>query len=162
MPPQTELQNEESRRLLAAFGDRGNCALATIGSSLRPHITNISYAFDPGTATFRISLTDTRAKTRNLRRDPRASLYITAADRWSYTVADGAAELSPVAADSHDQTVEQLIDLYRAVSGGEHPNWDEYRQAMVTDRRLVLTVRVDHVYGMPPAESSTPQSSNAE
>lgn len=149
MVPQTDPQSEKARLLLAAFGDRGNCALATIGSSGRPHITNISYAFDPGAATFRISLTDSRVKTRNLRRDPRASLYITAADRWPYTVADGIAELSPVAADPHDQTVEELIELYRAVSGGEHPDWDEYRQAMVADRRLVLTVRVDHVYGMP-------------
>lgn len=149
MASQTDLQNEKSRRLLAAFGDRGNCALATIAPDGRPHITNISYAFDSGAATFRISITDTRVKTRNLRRDPRASLYITAPDRWPYTVADGTAELSPVAADPHDQTVEALIDVYRAVSGGEHPDWDEYRQAMVTDRRLVLTVRVDHVYGMP-------------
>lgn len=155
MVPQTGPHSEKERQLLAAFGDRGNCALATIGSSGRPHITNISYAFDAGSATFRISLTDSRVKTRNLRRDPRASLYITAADRWPYTVADGIAELSPVAADPQDQTVEELIKLYRAVSGGEHPDWDEYRQAMVADRRLVLTVRVDHVYGMPPAQSST-------
>lgn len=151
MPSQTDLQNEKSRRLLAAFGDRGNCALATIGRTGRPHITNVSYAFDPAAAIFRVSLTDTRIKTGNLRRDPRASLYITAADRWPYTVADGTAELSPVATDPRDRTVEALIDLYRAVSGGEHPDWDEYRQAMVTDRRLVLTVRVDHVYGMPQA-----------
>lgn len=149
MPTQNDLQDEKSQRLLALFGDRGNCALATVGKGGRPHLTNISYAFDAGTATFRISLTDSRVKTRNLRRDPRASLYITAANRWPYTVADGDAELSPVAADPHDRTVEALIDLYRAVSGGEHPDWDEYRQAMVADHRLVLTVRVDHVYGMP-------------
>jgi len=151
MAPQSDLQTEKSRKLLAAFGDRGNCALATIGRNGRPHITNISYAFDVATATFRISLTDSRVKTRNLRRDPRASLYISAADRWPYTVADGRAELSPVAADPQDGTVEELISVYRAVSGGEHPDWDDYRQAMVADRRLVLTVHVDHVYGMPQA-----------
>jgi len=148
MAPPTDLHNEQSRQLLAAFGDRGNAALVTIGKSGRPHITNISYAFDPDRATFRISLTDSRVKTRNLRRDPRASLYVTGADRWPYTVADGTAELSPVAADPQDATVEALIDLYRAVSGSEHPDWDEYRQAMVADGRLVLTVRVDHVYGL--------------
>ena len=147
------LLNEKSRRLLAAFGERGNCALATIAADGRPHITNISYAFDAGTATFRISITDTRVKTRNLRRDPRASLYITGADRWPYTVADGTAELSPVAADPDDQTVEALIDVYRAVTGSEHQDWDDYRQAMVADRRLVLTVGVDHVYGMSQSES---------
>ena len=149
MAPRSDLQSDESQRLLAAFGERGNCALATIGRSGRPHITNISYAFDQATATFRISLTDSRVKTRNLRRDPRAGLYITAADRWPYTVADGVGELSPVASDPFDATVEALIDVYREVSGKEHPDWDDYRRAMVADRRLVLTVRVDHVYGMP-------------
>ncbi|QGN31807.1 PPOX class F420-dependent oxidoreductase [Microlunatus sp. Gsoil 973] len=149
MAPRSDLNDQNSQRLLAAFGDRGNCALATIGRNCRPQITNVSYAFDLAMATFRVSLTETRVKTRNLRRDPRASFYITAANRWPYTVADGTAELSPVAADPADPTVEALIDLYRAVSGKEHPDWDEYRQAMVTDRRLVLTVRVDHVYGMP-------------
>jgi uncharacterized protein len=140
-------QTDSNSKLLAAFGTRGNCALATIGKNGRPHLTNISYAFDADSATFRISITDTRVKTRNLRRDPRASLYTTAQDGWTYTVADGVAELSPVAADPHDQTVEELINVYRAVSGAEHPDWDDYRRAMVADRRLVLTVRVDHVYG---------------
>jgi len=135
--------------LLQAFGSRGNCALATIKSNGRPQITNISYAFDPTTATFRVSITDDRVKTKNLRRDPRATLYTSSADGWSYTVADGAATLSPVATDPGDDTVEQLIEVYRAVSGGEHPDWDEYRAAMVADKRLVLTVRVEHAYGAP-------------
>ena len=36
----------------------------------------------------------------------------------------------------------------RAVSGGEHPDWDEYRAAMVTDKRLILTIRPTRAYGM--------------
>ncbi|QDP96201.1 PPOX class F420-dependent oxidoreductase [Microlunatus elymi] len=138
-----------SDELLAAFGSRGNCALATIKSDGGPQITNISYAFDAAHSTFKISITDGRIKTRNLRRDPRATLYTTSADGWSYSVADGTAELSPVAADPQDATVEELIKVYRDVSGTEHPDWDDYRRAMVEDRRLVLTVRVDHVYGAP-------------
>lgn len=135
--------------LLAAFGSRGNCALATIKPDGRPQLSNISYAFDPDSRTFRISITDSRVKTRNLRLDPRASLYTTSADGWTYTVADGTAELGPVAADAHDATVEELIEVYRAVSGQEHPDWDDYRRAMVGDHRLVLTVRIDHAYGAP-------------
>lgn len=133
--------------LLAAFGNRGNCALATIKPDGRPQLTNISYAYDSDTRTFRISVTDDRLKTRNLRNDPRASLYISSPDGWTYTVADGIAELSPVAADPADETVEQLIDLYRAIAGEEHPDWDDYRRAMVADKRLVLTVHVEHAYG---------------
>ena len=84
----------------------------------------------------RISVTDSRAKTKNLRRDPRASLYVVGDDFWSYVVLDGTAELTPVAADPADETVDELVALYRAVAD-EHPDWDEFRRDMVADGRLV-------------------------
>jgi hypothetical protein len=59
---------------------------------------------------------------------------------------DGQAELSAVAGDTHDAAVEELIDLYRAVQG-EHPDWDDYRAAMVRDRRLVVRLRAEQAYG---------------
>ncbi|HYB47190.1 MAG TPA: TIGR03618 family F420-dependent PPOX class oxidoreductase, partial [Streptosporangiaceae bacterium] len=96
--------------------------------------------------TIRISTTDDRAKTRNLRRDPRASFHVASDDFWSYAVVDGHAELSAVAKDPHDAAVEELIDLYRAVQG-EHPDWDDYRAAMVRDRRLVVRLRAERAYG---------------
>lgn len=73
---------------------------------------------------------------------------MTSADRWAFTVAEGIADLTPVAADPHDDTVEELIKLYRDVLG-EHPDWDDYRAAMVRDRRLVLRLRVERAYGIP-------------
>ncbi len=76
---------------------------------------------------------------------------MTSADRWAYTVAEGTADLTPVAADPNDDTVEELIRLYRDVLG-EHPDWDDYRQAMVRDRRLVLRLRVERAYGIPVAD----------
>ncbi len=94
----------------------------------------------------RISVTDPRAKTQNLRRDPRASLYVSP-DFGSYVVLEGTAELSPVAAALDDPTVEELIVLFRAVQGKEHPDWDEFRQAMVDDKRLVVRLRPDRAYG---------------
>ncbi|HEX8769070.1 MAG TPA: PPOX class F420-dependent oxidoreductase, partial [Jatrophihabitans sp.] len=106
--------------------------LATLKSDGRPQLSNVSYAFTadpdaPGTGVIRISITATRAKYRNLQRDPRASLHVSAPDFWSYAVAEGDAELSPVAADPHDDTVEDLIKLYRDIQG-EHPDWDDYRR----------------------------------
>ena len=62
-------------------------------------------------------------------------------------MAEGTAALSPVAAEPHDDTVEELIEVYRAI-GGEHPDWDDYRRAMVADRRLVLRIAVERVYGL--------------
>ncbi|WEO94195.1 PPOX class F420-dependent oxidoreductase [Streptomyces sp. FXJ1.172] len=125
--------------------------LVTLKQDGRPQLSNVSHAYYPDERTIRISVTDDRAKTRNLRRDPRASYHVTSADRWAYTVAEGTAELSPVAQDPHDETVEELIRLYRDVLG-EHPDWDDYRAAMVRDRRLVVRLRVERVYGIPKKE----------
>ena len=58
----------------------------------------------------RVSVTDDRAKVRNVRRDPRVSLFVSSDDGWSYAVLEGDAELSPVARDEHDATVEALVD----------------------------------------------------
>jgi PPOX class probable F420-dependent enzyme len=119
--------------------------LVTLKRDGRPQLSNISYAFADGVV--RISVTDDRAKTKNLRRDPRASLYVVRDDFWSYAIVEGDAELSPVAADPNDATVEELVELYRAVQG-DHPDWDDYRAAMVRDRRLVVRLPVGRVYGM--------------
>ena len=56
-------------------------------------------------------MTGTRAKTRNMRRDPRISLHVTAPDFWSYAVLEGDAEITPVAAAPHDETVAELVAL---------------------------------------------------
>jgi PPOX class probable F420-dependent enzyme len=86
-----------------------------------------------------VSVTADRAKTRNLLRDSRASYHVTSADFWHWAVADGTAELTPVAADPHDATVEELIDVYRAI-GGEHSDWDEYRAAMRTQGKSLIRI----------------------
>jgi PPOX class probable F420-dependent enzyme len=125
--------------------------LMTVKSDGRPQSSNIVYAFTadadtPGSGVVRISITATRAKYRNLQRDPRASLHVSAPDFWSYAVAEAVAELSPVAADPQDRTVEDLIALYRDIHG-EHQDWQEFRRAMVADQRVLLRLRVSRVYG---------------
>ncbi|MBA8793574.1 PPOX class probable F420-dependent enzyme [Friedmanniella endophytica] len=137
----------DDAKLLALFGTKGTGALTTQKRDGRPQLSNVSYAFDPQDRVFRVSVTDSRAKTRNLHRDPRASLYVTSDDRWAYAVAEADVTLTPVAADPDDDTVEALVQLYRDLAG-EHPDWDEYRAAMVADGRLMLTLRVTHLYGM--------------
>jgi PPOX class probable F420-dependent enzyme len=120
--------------------------LVTLRKDGRPQLSNVNYAWYPGEQAIKISTTQDRAKTRNMRRDPRASFHVTSGDFWSYLVVDGNAELSEVAADPHDAAVEELVDLYRAVRG-EHPDWDDYRAAMVRDRRLVVRLRAERAYG---------------
>ncbi len=120
----------------------------TLRSDGRPQSSNIAFGVgDDGIV--RISVTDDRAKTRNLRRDPRASLHVNRADFYAYVVLEGDADLSPVAARPDDATVEELIELYRGLQG-DHPDWTEYREAMVADRRLVVRLRPSRAYGMLP------------
>jgi PPOX class probable F420-dependent enzyme len=121
--------------------------LTTLRRDGRPQLSNIIYGFD-GT-TIRISVTAVRAKSKNLRRDPRASLYVCGDNFWAYAIVEGAAELSPVATDPADATVDELVALYRSLSG-EHPDWDEYRDAMVNDHRLVVRLAPTYAYGMLP------------
>ncbi|ABK72943.1 PPOX class F420-dependent oxidoreductase [Mycolicibacterium smegmatis] len=136
-------------KLLALICNNSLGVLATIKQDGRPQLSNVSYHFDPRAQTFQVSITEPRAKTRNLRRDPRASIHVSSDDGWAYAVAEGDAILTPPAASTHDDTVEGLIALYRNISG-EHPDWDEFRQAMVDDRRVLMTLPITHVYGMPP------------
>ena len=134
--------------LAALLATPGNATLATLRRSGIPQLSVVTYAWypdDDGRALVRISTTDGRAKTANLRRDPRASLLVERG--WAYAAVEGRVELSPVAADPHDATVEELVRLYRDASG-EHPDWDDYRRAMVDDRRLVVRLVVDRAYGM--------------
>jgi PPOX class probable F420-dependent enzyme len=136
-------------KLLALIGGNSLGVLATIKGDGRPQLSNVSYHFDPRNLTVQVSITEPRAKTRNLRRDPRASIHVSSDDGWAYAVAEGDAALTPAAAAPDDDTVEALIALYRNIAG-EHPDWDDYRRAMVDERRVVLTLPISHLYGMPP------------
>jgi PPOX class probable F420-dependent enzyme len=126
-------------------GARRQGVLCTLRRDGRPQLSNIVYVLDGGVV--RISVTDDRAKTRNLRRDPRASLYVPGDNFGTYVVLDGEVELSPVAADPADAVNEELMAMYRQVAG-EHPDWDDFRRAMVRERRLVLRFRPARAYGV--------------
>ena len=136
-------------KLLAVVAGNSLGVLATIKRDGRPQLSNVTYHFDPRELVVEVSITEPRAKTRNLRRDPRASLLVGSDDGWAYAVAEGNAILTPPAAAPDDDTVEALITLYRNVAG-EHPDWDDYRAAMVADRRVLLKLPISHLYGMPP------------
>jgi PPOX class probable F420-dependent enzyme len=123
--------------------------LVTLKRDGRPQLSNVNHCYDSSHKLIRVSVTADRAKTRNLARDPRASYHVTSSDFWTWVVADGTAELTPVARDPHDATVEELVEVYRAIAG-EHPDWEEYRAAMVDDGRLVVRLHVEHLYGQPP------------
>lgn len=137
----------EISQALAAARARHQSVLTTIKRDSRPQLSNVGHAVgDDGL--IRVSITATRAKYHNLRRTPWAALHVNGRDFWSYVVLECDAELSAVAADPHDAAVEELVALYTAVAGKEHPDWEEYRRSMVTDRRVVLRLRPQRAYGL--------------
>ncbi len=139
----------ELARALAWSSQRKNAVLITIRRDGRPQSSDISYVVDDGS--FLISVTASRAKTANMRRDPRVVLHLTEPSSWAYLSFDGTVELSPVAADPADATVDRLVDYYERVAGAPHPDWDEYRAAMVDEGRLLLRFTPTSVVGQIPS-----------
>ncbi len=124
---------------------RKHAVLVTLRRDGRPQTSDISYLVDD--ASFVISVTDDRAKTHNMRRDPRVALHITEPDSWSYLSFDGTVSLSPVTTAHDDATADGLVSYYEAVAGKAHPDWDEYRQAMIDERRLLVNFTPTSVVG---------------
>lgn len=92
-----------------------------------------------------------RAKSANLRRDPRASLLVHS-DDWDgpYVQVDGTAEVIDL-----PEAVEPLVEYFRSISG-EHPDWEEYRQAMRDQGKCLIRVSIERwgpvaTGGFPPA-----------
>jgi PPOX class probable F420-dependent enzyme len=141
------MADEAKIRELFASGQRG--VLVTIKRDGRPQLSNVFYVYDPTESLIRVSVTADRAKAKNAARDPRVSLHVTSPDFFTWAVAEGTAELTPAAQAPDDDTVDQLVAYYRA-GKGEHPDWAEYRAAMVEERRRLLKLRVERVYGQTP------------
>jgi PPOX class probable F420-dependent enzyme len=120
--------------------------LATIKSDGRPQLSPVTPFYDEEAGVIHVSMTEGRAKTANLRRDPRAALEVTSVDGWAWATAEGTVTLLGPGTDPHGPEVEALVDYYRRAAG-EHPDWDEYRSVMVSGRRVLMTMTVDHVYG---------------
>jgi PPOX class probable F420-dependent enzyme len=120
--------------------------VATIKRDGRPQLSDVSYLAGADRL-IRFSTRTSLAKVHNLRRDPRISMKVTAPGGRGYAVAEGTAEFSAVSAEVDDATVEELIEVYRLIAGKEHPDWDDYRRAMVADGRLVVRFRAGKVYG---------------
>ncbi len=120
--------------------------LATIKADGRPQLSPIMPSYDRDAGVVRVSTSERTAKVANLRRDPRVALEVTSQDGWEWATVEGTATITGPGADPNGPEVEALVDYYRRAAG-EHPDWDEYRSAMVSERRVLLTITVDKVYG---------------
>jgi PPOX class probable F420-dependent enzyme len=120
--------------------------LATIKSNGLPQLSPVTPYYDRDADVIYVSMTEGRAKTANLRRDPRAALEVTSSDGWAWATAEGAVSLTGPGSETHGPEVEALVHYYRSAAG-EHPDWDEYRSVMVSDRRVLMAMTVERVYG---------------
>ncbi|SDO61508.1 PPOX class probable F420-dependent enzyme [Pedococcus dokdonensis] len=137
--------------LLALASSRRIGALAALKRDGRPQLSMVNHTLDtsdPAAPRVRVSVVDGRAKVANLLRDPRGSLLVTSEEGWSYAVLEGDVSFSPVAQAADDEVVEELVELYRTIRGADHPDWADYRRAMVEDGRRILRLQVTRVYGL--------------
>jgi len=111
--------------------------MATTRADGQPQLSPVAAGVD-ATGSVVVSTRETAAKTKNLRRRPRASLAVLSDGFFGEWVqVEG-----PVEIISLPEAMEGLVDYYRELSG-EHPDWDEYRAAMESERRVLLRLTVE-------------------
>jgi PPOX class probable F420-dependent enzyme len=130
--------NADEARQFVASQHRG--VLATIKRDGRPQLSNVSYLLDAD-GLIRISVTRDRAKTRNLQRDPRATLEVLGDNWYQYLVVEGRATI-----EDGPTTAADLRRVYEKIRGEPHPNWDEFDQAMIREGRVLLAIAIERLY----------------
>ncbi len=110
--------------------------LATVRSDGRPQLSPVTVGVDDAGRVL-ISTRETAVKTKILVRDPRASLCVMNDQFYGdWVQAEGVAEIIHL-----PEAMELLVDYYRLVSG-EHPDWDDYRNAMIRDQRVIVAITI--------------------
>jgi PPOX class probable F420-dependent enzyme len=137
----------DEQQLLELIANHREGVLAAVTRAGYPHLTNVLYVWDPEERTARVSTTATRVKGRILRRNPHAALHVAGAHFWSYAVAQGDAETSEVAATPGDDACRDLLEVHSAFYGQFEDEEAFYRQ-MIEAERLVVRLKVTHVYGV--------------
>jgi PPOX class probable F420-dependent enzyme len=136
----------DEQMLWNLIAGRKEAALATIRRDGRPQLSNILYVWDPTQRVARISTTAKRAKARNLRRDPRGTLYVPGDHFWSFAVGDGDAELLGPTSSPGDDAGRELLAVHSAFYDGLEE--DAFYEQMIEAERLVIRLRITHVYGL--------------
>jgi PPOX class probable F420-dependent enzyme len=138
MPPTIATSRSVDRdELLEFLRSRHRAVLMTTRQDGRPQASPVTYGVD-GEGRIVVSTYPGRAKTRNAERDPRASVLVLS-DDWDgpWVQVDGLAEVLQL-----PEALEPLVEYFRGISG-EHPNWDEYREAMTRQGKALVRVEIE-------------------
>jgi PPOX class probable F420-dependent enzyme len=123
--------------LLRFVRPRHHLVLVTRRRDGRPQLSPVTGGVDPE-GRIVIATYPQRAKVANLRRDPTASVLVLSDDFGdAWVQVDGTAEVLDL-----PEALEPLVGYFRAVAG-EHPDWDEYRQAMLDQGKCLVRVTVE-------------------
>jgi len=87
-----------------------------------------------------------RAKLLNLRRNPRCTLLVSQPDWRRYVTLQGQAKILSAGNSEPAEFKRALREVYQSTAGQDHPNWEEYHQAMLEQRRSVVIVVPEHIY----------------
>jgi PPOX class probable F420-dependent enzyme len=127
----------DREQLLAFLRPRHQAVLLTRRASGAPQMSPVTCGVDDAGRVV-VATYPERAKTVNARRDPRVSLCVLSDDfGGAWVQVDGTAEVIDV-----PEAVEPLVEYFRSISG-EHPDWDEYRRAMVDQGKSLIRVTID-------------------
>jgi PPOX class probable F420-dependent enzyme len=130
---------QQAREFLRA---NHRAVMSTFRADGRPHLTPVSAGVD-GAGRVIISSPETTAKVRNLRRDPRIAVCVMNDGFYgTWAQVEGTVEIV-----ERPEAVEALVDYYRRLAG-EHPDWADYRRAMVEDRRVLLRFEIERTSGV--------------
>ena len=123
--------------LLDFVRPRHRALLLTTRADGRPQASPLTCGVD-GAGRLVMSTYPERAKTRNAKRDPRVSVVVLS-DEWNgpWVQIDGTAEVIDA-----PESVEPLVEYFRVISG-EHPDWAEYRAAMLRQAKSIIRVTPD-------------------
>jgi PPOX class probable F420-dependent enzyme len=138
MPRKLATEDRVGREELLEFvRPRHRATLVTTRRNGRPQVSPVTCGVDEEGRVV-ISTYPTRAKVANLRREPATTLLIHS-DDWDgpFVQLDGTAEVIDL-----PEAVEPLVDYFRSISG-EHPDWDEYRQAMRDQGKSLIRVTIE-------------------
>jgi PPOX class probable F420-dependent enzyme len=117
--------------------DNHQAVLATFRRDGRPQLSPVAAGIDDE-GRIEISSRETAMKVKNLRRDPRISLCLLGPHWYAqWGQVEGTAEIV-----DQPEALDLLVDYYRRISG-EHPDWDEYRQAMIDEKRVLVRFAID-------------------
>ena len=154
--PRTATNEPVSREQLLAFlRPRSRALLATRRRDGSPQLSPVAAGVD-GQGRVLVSTYPSRAKVGNARRDARVSLCFLSED-WddAWVQVDGTAEVLEL-----PEALDDFVEYYRSIAG-EHPDWDDYRAAMLRQGKVLLRVTVERwgpvaTGGFPPPADPTP------